>query len=263
MGAGVHHLVKDTGEALGDIAYEAAHYEGDSSKEKIASRSLDVLLNVADATTLVAGGVGAAKGGASALASAARTVKAGTQALSAGGMVAAEGIVMGGARVVEAAATGTKTASTLGGPAAATVLMSTTAKGRGAPGSSSSKPAKGQASEVRANVEPKAAEKAPEHHIMTNKNRISKARGGPWTPRFEDMARRAGMTLDDAANRVRIPGHGGPHPEAYHEAVFDRLRTATRGLKGDAYSSMFKAELDAIRTESATPGTALNRLVVR
>lgn len=104
--------------------------------------------------------------------------------------------------------------------------------------------------------------KAPVHHVMTNKNSISTARGGPWTPRFADMAKRAGMTLDDAANKVAIPGHRGPHPQAYHEAVFDRLRTATRGLEGDAYSGAFRRELDAIRTEAATSGSPLNRLLV-
>lgn len=102
----------------------------------------------------------------------------------------------------------------------------------------------------------------PDHHIMTNKNSKSPARGGPWTPRFEDMARRAGMDLNDAENRVRVPGHRGPHPQEYHEAVFDRLQTGTRGLEGDAYSSAFRAELEKIRTEVATPGSDLNKLVV-
>jgi hypothetical protein len=58
---------------------------------------------------------------------------------------------------------------------------------------------------------------------MTNKNRVSAARGGPWTSRFEDLARKAGMGLEDAANKVRIPGHYGPHPQEYHEVVFDVL----------------------------------------
>ncbi|HSN99215.1 MAG TPA: AHH domain-containing protein, partial [Candidatus Nanopelagicales bacterium] len=107
-----------------------------------------------------------------------------------------------------------------------------------------------------------AARSASEHHIMTNKNRVSTARGGPWTPRFDDMAHRAGMSLEDAGNRVRIPGLQGPHPEAYHTEVFDRLSRATDGLSGNAYSAAFRAELDAIRTEAATPGSSLNRLLV-
>lgn len=104
--------------------------------------------------------------------------------------------------------------------------------------------------------------KGPVHHVMTNKNLISTASGGPWTPRFADMAKRAGMTLEDAANKVAIPGHRGPHPAAYHESVFRRLSSATEGLSGKAYSAAFRAELDAIRIEAATTGSALNRLLV-
>lgn len=62
-GAGAHHLVKDTGEAAGDIVWEATHYQGDKSLEKISNRATDVVLNTADAVTLVEGGVGITKGG--------------------------------------------------------------------------------------------------------------------------------------------------------------------------------------------------------
>ena len=41
------------------------------------------------------------------------------------------------------------------------------------------------------------------------------------------MAAKAGMTLEDAANKVEVPGHSGPHPEAYHKAVYTRLEKAT------------------------------------
>lgn len=75
------------------------------------------------------------------------------------------------------------------------------------------------------------------------------------------MARRAGMTLDDVANRVRLPNHRGPHPQAYHQEVFDRMSRATEGLSGDAYSAAFRAEMNAIRIEAARPGSALNRLL--
>ena len=101
-----------------------------------------------------------------------------------------------------------------------------------------------------------------DHHVMTNKNRGSAVRGGPWTPRFEEMAKKAGMTLEDAANRVQIPGHRGPHPHAYHQEVFRRLDEVTRRLSGDAYTRAFRGELERIRTEAATPGSTLNRLLV-
>jgi len=103
----------------------------------------------------------------------------------------------------------------------------------------------------------------PIHHVCTDKNCVSTARGGPWTPRFQEMFDKAGMDMQDVLNRVRVPGHKGPHPEEYHNAVFQRLSDAVQGLDGDAYRAAFQRELGAIRTEVATPGSVLNRLVVK
>src|SRR6185503_9711035 len=104
---------------------------------------------------------------------------------------------------------------------------------------------------------------APVHHIATDKNLVSAARGGPWTPRFEALFKRAGMSLQDLENKVAVPGHRGPHPQAYHEAVFKRLSAATEGLSGEAYTSAFKAELGVIKEEVATAGSELNKLLTR
>jgi hypothetical protein len=103
----------------------------------------------------------------------------------------------------------------------------------------------------------------PLHHICTNKNCVSTVRGGPWTPRFEAIFERAGMNLDDALNTVRVPGHAGPHPQAYHQAVYDRLISATDGLSGDAYRQALRTELSAIGQEAATSGSMLNNLLVK
>jgi len=105
------------------------------------------------------------------------------------------------------------------------------------------------------------APKAPIHHICTNKNCVSLARGGPWTPRFEAIFQKAGMNLDDALNKIAVPGHKGPHPEAYHQAVFRRLESATSGLNGGAYRHALRTEMQAIRGELQTPGSLLNQLV--
>ncbi|MBK8254929.1 MAG: AHH domain-containing protein [Polyangiaceae bacterium] len=99
------------------------------------------------------------------------------------------------------------------------------------------------------------------HHVMTNKNNVSSSNGGPWTPRFERMARKAGMTLEDAANKVRVPGHKGPHPRGYHEEVFRRLEQATEGRSGEAYSKAFRDELELIGNEVRTPGSTLHQLL--
>jgi hypothetical protein len=101
------------------------------------------------------------------------------------------------------------------------------------------------------------------HHVATNKNYVSTKQGGPWSPKFEEMFKKAGMTLEDAENMVKVPGHHGPHPEAYHQAVLDRLQDATDGLSGDAYTTAFRAELARLRAEAATQGTKLNNLLTQ
>jgi RHS repeat-associated protein len=103
----------------------------------------------------------------------------------------------------------------------------------------------------------------PLHHIATNKNMISLARGGPWTPRFEKLFRGAGMRLNDALNKAPLPGHRGPHPEAYHKAVYDRLVQSVQGLKSNtnAYREALQGELRALQRDVTTPGTHLHRLL--
>ena len=100
-----------------------------------------------------------------------------------------------------------------------------------------------------------------EHHIATNKTWISTLRGGPWSPRFEKLFKKAGLTLADAANKIRIPAHHGPHPEEYHRVIFDRLEDVTRGKRDGAYKDALLNELQLIANEARTPGTILNRLL--
>jgi len=104
----------------------------------------------------------------------------------------------------------------------------------------------------------------PEHHIATNKNSESDVRGGPWTPKFQDIFDRAGMSLDDAANRVHVPGHKGPHPEQYHREVFRRLGSKTLNCTTlqQCRSALVK-ELQKLAREITTPGSELNKLITR
>jgi hypothetical protein len=102
-----------------------------------------------------------------------------------------------------------------------------------------------------------------EHHIATNKNWISSLEGGPWSPRFEKLFNRVGMTLRDVENRVRIPKHKGPHPEEYHREIFRRLSDAILDKTGDSARSAMKDELQRISAEAIKPGTKLNRLLTQ
>ena len=102
------------------------------------------------------------------------------------------------------------------------------------------------------------------HHIATRENSRSAQRGGPWTPRFEKIFEQANMSLNDPANVVNLNGHYGPHPEAYHAAVYEQLL----GALGDCVEPStcrprLIAALRNLVTDICTPGSLLNRLITR
>ncbi len=100
------------------------------------------------------------------------------------------------------------------------------------------------------------------HHICTDKNELSDANGGPWTPVYEALFGRAGMSLNDPANKVRIRGHRGPHPEEYHELVFERLRRALGDCRNVAQCRQaLVGELRRLAEDLTTPGSYLRQLV--
>jgi hypothetical protein len=103
-----------------------------------------------------------------------------------------------------------------------------------------------------------------QHHMATIANRKSTLRGGPWTPRFEEIFAKAGMRLKDPENVVPIPGHYGPHPEKYHQLVHKRLDDATRGCRSMAECrERLTRALARLEEEITTPGTELNQLVTQ
>ncbi|RKG56246.1 hypothetical protein D7X30_24920 [Corallococcus sp. AB011P] len=107
-------------------------------------------------------------------------------------------------------------------------------------------------------------ETGPVHHICSNKNPISDATGGPWTPRCEKVFKKAGMTLEDVANKVRLNGHKGPHPERYHKEVMDRLeRAVERCRTTETCRDSLMKELARIANELLTQGSDLRSLLVK
>lgn len=101
------------------------------------------------------------------------------------------------------------------------------------------------------------------HHICTDKNWVSAASGGPWSPKFKEIFDDAKLGFDDPANLVEVEGHIGPHPEAYHAEVLRRLQRATRHLKAGTpeYREAVLKALRDLADEIRRPGTYLNRLV--
>ncbi len=82
------------------------------------------------------------------------------------------------------------------------------------------------------------------HHIATNKSIQS-----GFTAQFERLFGKAGMSLNDAANKVLLEGHKGRHAAQYHQYVLDRLTAATEGLSGANYSRALREELGALRQD--------------
>jgi hypothetical protein len=100
--------------------------------------------------------------------------------------------------------------------------------------------------------------------LCTNKNEISESSGGPWTPDFERLFKRAGMSLDDPANIVYLRDHKGPHPEAYHTEIFKRLNDALGTCRPLAECrAKLVDELDRIAGDVCKPGSRLNKLATR
>jgi hypothetical protein len=107
-------------------------------------------------------------------------------------------------------------------------------------------------------------EEGPWHHIASDKFSTSTNNGGPWTPRYQEIFDKAGMSLDDAANKVRVKGHKGPHPEAYHKEVFRSLRDATQECRSiQQCQEVLTSELQRLARLISTPGSRLNKLVTR
>ena len=102
------------------------------------------------------------------------------------------------------------------------------------------------------------------HHLATDKNEASAARGGPWTPLFQRIFAKAGMDLNDPANLVYLAGHQGPHPEAYHQEVYRTLLNAVARCRSvpECRSKLVTA-LEGLARDVCTPGSRLHQLATK
>lgn len=121
-----------------------------------------------------------------------------------------------------------------------------------------------KAARVSGDCGPKKTDDNEGHHIGTDKNEVSDANGGPWTPRFKDLFKQAGLTLDDLVNIVFLKGHRGPHPVEYHKEVYDRLKRALGSCATpDECRPRLEEELDRLAADICKPGSRLNKLTTK
>ena len=133
-------------------------------------------------------------------------------------------------------------------------------------------------SQTKARVEPKVIPRERPrnvsiHHIATDKNSISAKTGGPWTPRFQTLFAKGGLTLNIPQNKVPVENHAGPHPEAYHQLVYQTIDStitlATNGMKEGtpeyiaAAKGAILTSLTALGMQCQTPGTPLNLMITK
>jgi len=104
--------------------------------------------------------------------------------------------------------------------------------------------------------------KDPVHHIATNKHSI-------WSDRFRELFKKNGLgrfkngnwrkdILNDPLNKVTVPGHKGPHPEAMHQEIYKRLSEAS-----ELGSEVFKQTLEELSKEATEVGSWLNKILTK
>ncbi|MCS4299156.1 MULTISPECIES: DUF637 domain-containing protein [Acinetobacter] len=106
----------------------------------------------------------------------------------------------------------------------------------------------------------------PIHHICTNKNCLSSARGGPWTPQFQKYFDGAGLDINTAVeNLVALPNHKGPHPKEYHAYVEKELRLAVSSKKANTkeYRDAVIGTLGRIKSEALVSGSQVNKWLTK
>ncbi|MHA3916280.1 AHH domain-containing protein [Halovulum sp. GXIMD14793] len=101
----------------------------------------------------------------------------------------------------------------------------------------------------------------PIHHVCTNKCNIGTGGNPAWTPQFQRIFDNAGLNINGEINKIAVPGHRGPHPQAYHQYVFGSLNDAVAGIpRGTpAYTQAVTNSLNRIKAEAVTPGSQVNR----
>ena len=109
-------------------------------------------------------------------------------------------------------------------------------------------------------------ESAPKHHICTNKCLVGANGKVAWTKEYMRFFEGAGLDINKSVeNLVAVKGHRGPHPEAYHQYVYDNLDRATSGLKPGtaAYNSAVTRTLERMKAEAVIVGSQVNKWLTR
>jgi len=82
----------------------------------------------------------------------------------------------------------------------------------------------------------------PIHHIATDKDHV-------YHPQTKQIFDQAGLSMQSPYNRMRIPGHVGPHGQFVNSVIFQRLQNAIAGKPVTQWRTALVDELKAIRVD--------------
>jgi hypothetical protein len=77
------------------------------------------------------------------------------------------------------------------------------------------------------------------HHMVSNK--------GAWAKKFAKLFEGSGIGLDDACNKMWLPGHAGRHIEEYHQMVERMLKAAIGPKTGEEKKTAILGVLKKLR----------------
>ena len=95
------------------------------------------------------------------------------------------------------------------------------------------------------------------HHVVSRYGNTGRGWQRNWTQEAQGILDRAGVRVESGANRVTLPGHEGPHPELYHQRVYERLSEAERNRTGQARTDAVRHELQRIADDLLADPTRL------
>jgi hypothetical protein len=87
------------------------------------------------------------------------------------------------------------------------------------------------------------------HHIVTKYSNAARKWTQNWARKSQAILARAGIGLNSIKNKVDLLLHHGPHPELYHQRVYERLAEVADGLRGAALTKAIEEELAKIAEE--------------
>jgi hypothetical protein len=99
-------------------------------------------------------------------------------------------------------------------------------------------------------------------HRIATRTELRSAKKKAWTPRFVELFARAGMSLKDPLNLIYMQDHATPHPEEYHQEIYDRLQATMEGCgERETCGEVLRMALRQLAAELCTPDTPLSSLV--